>query len=263
MNLASRTSPPRSIAPAARAFRGIEFARWLALGVIAFALTSLASAATSHLRICLVSGANDSAPYSSDRTLGDLARYLEKDHGMTCTLLTWDAPTAGFPQIERLLEADAAIFFVRRKTPNPAHLAVLKQFFSSGKGFVALRSTSHAWENWPDFDAEVLGVKYGGPNGGNFGNADKLIFQPHAIWAGGESFTTRCDLYRYGPVAADVTVVLEGETANGLTPVAWTREHRGARLVHLALGYAYDLEQPAFRRIVANAVRWVSVPAEK
>ena len=263
MNLASRTSPPHSIAPAARVSRGIALVCWLVLGVIAFALPSLASAATSPLRVCLVSGANDSAPYSTDRTLGDLARYLEKDHGMTCTLLTWDATTAGFPQIERLLETDVAIFFVRRKTPNPAHLAVLKKFFSSGKGFVALRSTSHAWENWVDFDTEVLGAKYGGPKGGNFGNADKLIFQPHAIWTGGESFTTRCDLYRYGPVAADVTVILEGETSNGLAPVAWTREHRGARLVHLALGYAYDLEQPAFRRIVANAVHWVSAPAGK
>ncbi len=263
MKLVDRPSVPRLIASAACVSRAIELVRWLALGVIAFALTSLAPAATPPLRVCLVSGANDSAPYNTDRTLGDLARYLENDHGMTCTLLTWDATTAGFPNIERLLAADVAIFFVRRKTPNAANLAVLKKFFSTGKGFIALRSTSHAWENWPDFDAEVLGAKYGGPKGGNFGNADKLIFQPHAIWAGGESFTTRCDLYRYGPVAADVTVILEGETTSGVTPVAWTRVHHGARLVHLALGYAYDLEQSAFRRIVANAVRWVSAPAEK
>jgi hypothetical protein len=26
----------------------------------------------------------------------------------------------------------------------------------------------------------------------------------------------------------------------------------------LALGYAYDMEKPSFRRIVANALRWVS-----
>lgn len=263
MNLASRTSPPRAIETAGRASRGIEFVRWLALGVIAFALTSLASAATSPLRVCLVSGANDSAPYSTDRTLAELARYLENNHGMTCTLLTWDAASAGFPNIERLLAAEVAIFFVRRKTPNAANLAVLRQFFSSGRGFVALRSTSHAWENWPDFDAEVLGAKYGGVQGGNFGNAEKFTFKPHAIWTGGESFTTRCDLYRFGPVAENVTVILEGETPKGVTPVAWTRTHRGARLVHLALGYAYDVEQPAFRRIVANAVQWVSPPPEK
>ncbi len=220
-------------------------------------------AAAGPLRVCLVSGANDSAPYATDRTLADLARALESDHAMRCTVLTWDAASAGFRDIDRLLDAEAAIFFVRRKTPNPHNLAVLRKFFSSGKGFVALRSTSHAWENWPDFDAEVLGAKYGGPQGGNFGDAEKLLFRPHPIWAGGETFTTRCDLYRYGPVAGDVTVILEGETRQGTTPVAWTRVHRGARLFHLALGYAYDVEKPEFRRIVANAVRWVSAPEGK
>ena len=229
------------------------------------ALTALPSpiCAAEPLRVCLVSGANDSAPYATDHTLAELARFLEKDHAMICTLLAWDATTAGFSGIDRLLDADAAIFFVRRKTPNPHNLSVLRRFFSSGKGFVALRSTSHAWENWPDFDGEVLGAKYGGPKGGNFGNAEKLVFKPHAIWAGGEGFTTRCDLYRYGPVAADVTVILEGETPNGVVPVAWTRVHRGARLFHLALGYAYDVEKPEFRHIVANAVRWVSAPEKQ
>jgi type 1 glutamine amidotransferase len=213
---------------------------------------------SSGLRVCLVSGANDSVPYSTDKTLAALAQYLETEHGMRCTVLTLNAAKTGFDGIERLMEADAAVFFVRRKTPDPHHLAVLRKFFSSGKGFVALRSTSHAWENWPDFDREVLGAKYGGPQGGNFGLAEKLIYKPHPIWSGAEDFDTKCDLYRYGPVAADVNVILEGDTRNGRTPVAWTREHKGARLFHFALGYAYDMEKPSFRRIVANALRWVS-----
>ncbi len=226
-------------------------------------LVLVLSGEAAPLRVCLVSGANDSAPYSTDKSLGELAGYLERDHGMSCSVLTWDAASAGFRGVERLLETDVAIFFVRRKTPNAHNLEVLRRFFSSGKGFVALRATSHAWENWPEFDEEVLGAKYGGAKGGNFGNVEKLTYRAHPIWAGAESFTTRCDIYRYGPVAADVRVILEGENKNGVMPVAWTREHRGARLVHLALGYAYDLEQPAFRLIVANAVRWVKAAPQK
>lgn len=226
------------------------------------AVVSSASAADSPaqrpLRICLVSGSQDSKPYSTDDSLAALARYLEAEHKMTCTVLRWDAASAGFKGIEKLLEADAAVFFVRRKTPNAHNLDVLRKFFASGKGFVALRSTSHAWENWPDFDAEVLGSKYGGAKGGNFGNVDKLTRKPHPIWAGTEDFDTNCDIYRYGPVAPDVQVIMTGENQNGVMPVAWTRVHRGARLFHLALGYAYDLEKPSFRRIVANALRWVS-----
>lgn len=239
-----------------------------ALIVVASALISLclstARAATSperkSLRVCLVSGANDSAPYATDRTLAALARTLETDYGMKCTLLVLNAAKTGFDNIDALLAADAAVFFVRRKTPDTHNLAVLRKFFSSGKGFVALRSTSHAWENWPDFDAEVLGAKYGGPKGGNFGNVDTLTYQAHPIWEGARDFDTRCDIYRYGPVAPDVNVIMEGENKNGRMPVAWTRTHNGARLFHFALGYAYDLEKPAFGRIVANALRWVSEP---
>lgn len=209
-------------------------------------------------RVCLVSGANDSKPYSTDTSLAALGRYLEGEHGMSCTLLTLNAAGTGFNDIDRLLDCDVAIFFVRRKKPDARNLGVLRKFFSSGKGFVALRSTSHAWENWPDFDREVLGAKYGGAKGGNFGDVERLIYKSHPIWTGAEDFDTRCDIYRYGDVASDVSVILEGENKNGRTPVGWTRVHNGARLFHFALGYAYDAEKSSFRRIVANAVRWVS-----
>lgn len=211
-----------------------------------------------RIRVCLVSGANDSKPYSTDATLKALGEYLEANDGMSMTLLTVNQAGNGFGGIERLLDCDVAIFFVRRKTPDAHNLAVLRKFFSSGKGFVALRSTSHAWENWPEFDAEVLGAKYGGAKGGNFGNVDRLTYHPHPIWNGAEDFDTRCDIYRYTDVASDVNVIMQGENKNGRMPVAWTRVYKGARLFHFALGYAYDVEKPAFRRIVANAVRWVS-----
>ena len=236
----------------------------LAVAFLSLASTRAAdSPAPRALRICLVSGAQDSKPYSTDDSLAALARYLESEHKMICTVLTWDAATAGFRDIDQLLQADAAVFFVRRKTPNAHNLDVLRRFFASGKGFVALRSTSHAWENWPDFDAEVLGAKYAGAKGGNFGNADKLTRKPHPIWAGTEDFDTKCDIYRYGPVAPGTQVIMEGGNRNGVMPVAWTRVHLGARLFHIALGYAYDMEKPSFRRIVANALRWVSTPEPK
>jgi type 1 glutamine amidotransferase len=221
------------------------------------AASGQAPAVASRRRVCLVSGANESKPYSTDRTLAELGEFLTTARGADCSLLTANEAGTSFRNIERLETCDAAIFFVRRKTPDAPTLATLRRFFSSGKGFIALRATSHAWENWPDFDQEVLGAKYGGAKGGNFGNVERLHYRPHPIWTGAEDFDTRCDIYRYGPVAADVNVILEGENQNGRMPVAWTRVHRDARLFHLALGYAYDMEKPAFRRIVANGLDWV------
>jgi hypothetical protein len=226
------------------------------------------------LRVCLVSGANDSKPYATDTTLRDLAEYLRKEDRMVCDVVVLDAAGRNFVNLERLLAADAAIFFVRRKTPAAAQLALLRQFFASGKGFIALRSTSHAWENWPDFDVEVLGARYGRNGTGNFGDAERLIFKPHPIWEGvtnptkiGVALTTRRDLYRYGDLASDLDIILEGETKNGRMPVAWTRTREGGgRLFHVALGYAEEVAMPGYRRMVRNALYWVTrtpLPADK
>jgi type 1 glutamine amidotransferase len=225
-----------------------------------------AAPALPPLRVCLVSGANDSKPYATDTTLRDLAAFLSKEDKMVCEVVVMNAAGTGFVNLERLLEADAAIFFVRRKTPDAAQLAILRQFFASGKGFIALRSTSHAWENWPDFDVEVLGARYGRNGTGNFGNAGRLIFKSHPIWEGvtnptkiGVALTTRRDLYRYSEFAPDLDVILEGETKHGRMPVAWTRTREdGGRLFHVALGYADEVAMPGYRRMVRNALYWVT-----
>ncbi|MBI4621725.1 MAG: ThuA domain-containing protein, partial [Verrucomicrobia bacterium] len=216
-------------------------------------------------RVCLVSGANESKPYSTDTSLRALADYLQTEHKMICDVLVVNAAGTGFDGVERLLDADAAVFFVRRKKLDEHNLAVIRRFFASGKGVIALRSTSHAWLDWPDFDAEVLGAKYGRNGTGNFGDAERLLFRPHPIWEGvvnptkiGVALTTRRDLYRYTDMAPDITVILEGETKNGRMPVAWTRVHSETRIFHVALGYADEMESPAYRQMVRNAVYWVT-----
>ena len=217
-----------------------------------------ADPAKRPLRVALVSGAES---YNTDQSFADLAEYLQREHGMQCDVLRMTPDQKGIAGIERLLVADTALFHVRRKTLDEKNLAVLKQFFAAGKGFVALRSTSHGWENWKDFDQQVLGAKYGGPGGNNAGNALKLHFTDHPIWKGAEGLDTKKDLYRITEVAPNVTVILEGDTKSGRMPVGWTRPHHSARLFYLALGYKEDMEQPAFRRAMANALRWVTEPA--
>ncbi len=228
-----------------------------ALLLLGFYLTSLFVTAAAPLKVCLISGAET---YQSDRAFAALAATLEREHGMKCEVLSFSPDGTTLPGIEHLLDADTAVFHVRRKTLNPAHLAVLKKFFASGKGFVALRSTSHGFENWPNFDREVLGAHYGGTGGGNFGNAEKLVFHPHPIWEGTQGLETKKDLYRLTEFASDLTVILEGQTKNGLIPVAWTRPHQQSHLVYLAL--FYEINTPPFERAIANALRWVTTPAK-
>jgi len=216
------------------------------------------AAAPAALRVALVSGAES---YQSDQAFAGLGDYLEKTHHMRCTVLKFNEAKDSILDIEELLKADSAVFHVRRKTLKPADLAVLKKFFASGKGFVALRSTSHGWENWPEFDQEILGMKYGGPGGNNFGNAIKLERKPHPIWEGVRELDTKKDIYRVSAPASNITVIMEGETTNGTIPVAWTRPHMNARLFYM--GLFYELDQPGFRLAIANGLKWVTTPPPK
>lgn len=245
----------------------------LALGLLAVRTVAAAelkarepqAAPSPPLRVCLVSGANESKPYGTDASLRELADYLRTEHKMICEVLVTNPAGTGFENVDRLLEADAAVFFVRRKKLDEHNLSVLRRFFASGKGVVALRSTSHGFENWPEFDAEILGARYGRNGTGNFGDAERLLFKPHAIWEGvvnptaiGVALTTRRDIYRYTDFAPDVTVLLEAETRNGTMPVAWTRIHERTRIFYAGLGYSEEVESPGYRQMVRNALFWVT-----
>lgn len=235
---------------------------WRAAAVIALAAVGTSGQAApakprpAPLKVALVSAAET---YQSDAAFTRLAQYLTEHYGMQCDLVRMNARQDGFIGGEKLLQADTAIIHSRRKTLDEANLALLRRFVQSGKGFVALRSTSHGFENWPTFDVEILGARYGGKGrDGTWGNAERLHFSPHPIWDGVEGVDTKRDLYRIIDVAPDVNVILEGENQRGRVPVGWTREQDGRRIFYLALGYPEEVQRSGFMRAMANALHWVT-----
>ncbi|MEY4940933.1 MAG: hypothetical protein RIQ93_2668, partial [Verrucomicrobiota bacterium] len=146
----------------------------------------LRAAGADRIRVALVSGA---PTYNSDAILAKAQRHLEALYPFDCTLIAANPTGEGFDRMERLLDADVALFFVRRRTPPAETLAIVRKFVDSGKGIVAVGPSSHAWQEWPTFDVDVLGAKYGGPYAEGKGVTD-LRLRPHAILTGGEDFTT-------------------------------------------------------------------------
>src|SRR5690606_15215186 len=120
----------------------------------------------------------------TDWTLEKLKRNLEALYGFDCTLVLPNPQGEGFDDLKALREADVALFFVRRKTPPAEDLAEIRRFLAAGKGLVAVGPTSHAWENWPTFDVEILGAKYGGPYAEGK-DITELRLHPHALFTGG------------------------------------------------------------------------------
>jgi nicotinamidase-related amidase/type 1 glutamine amidotransferase len=186
------------------------------------------------------------------------------------------------PGIEILDEADIALISVRRRVLPQAQMDVIRRFVESGKPVLGIRTASHAlsikdkpvpegYAAWNDFDANVIGGNYTGHHGAGpkvtITTADGAA--PHAILKGVDlsSFVGNGSLYTSKPLRESTQHLLTG-TVEGheAEPIAWTNIRTdGGRTFYTSLGHIDDFKQPAFRRLLTNAVYWAAgleVPAQ-
>lgn len=233
-------------------------------------MAALAVAAASRiagaepLRTCFVSG---SFEYDSDTALSSFEEYFEARYDAQVTLLKatdWDV----LPGLEALEECDVALFFTRRLTIGGDALERIRRYAKT-KPLVAVRTASHGFQNYLEFDREVLGGNYQG----HFDDGPSVLttVQPgvraHPVLKGVEHIRSPYSLYKSGPVAPDATVLMTGRTpfSEGDQPVTWLRERGGQRVFYTSLGGVSDFEGASFRRMVANALFWAAgrKPVEK
>jgi len=208
-------------------------------------------------RVVLISGEFE---YSSLITLPALAAHLKVAHGFDCTYLQ---RTDGehIPGLDALKEADLAILVIRRMTLPAEELAQFKDYLARGKPLVGLRTASHAFENWKEFDNAVLGGNYRNHHGNDF-IATARVHEPakaHPILAGVPAeFVTGGSLYRTSPLAPGAELLLMGSITNGSPPepMAWTHRYGNSRVFYSSLGDPADFRNPAFLRLLVNAIHW-------
>jgi nicotinamidase-related amidase len=182
------------------------------------------------------------------------------------------------PGIEVLAEADVALFSVRRRMLPKAQLEVVRKHVAAGKPVVAIRTSSHAFsprqgkapeghDAWPEFDPEVLGGNYKGHHGAPKPGGPRVL-----AWAGAEKhpilkgvppgeFALSSSLYKASPLAPGATVLLMGkvEGVEPHEPIAWTFTRKdGGKTFYASPGGPDDFKIDAFRRLLANGVRWAT-----
>jgi len=214
------------------------------------------AAPTAKPTLVLISGEYE---YKSAATLPVFKQYLETNYGFNCIYLE-RAKGEDIPGLDALAKADLVILFIRRMTLPAEQLGRIKNYVESGKPLIGLRTASHSFENWKEFDHEVLG--------GNYHNhqSDKLVVKvrigpeaaEHPILKGVErEFVAGGSLYLNSPLPPSSTVLLMGSVTNEPSePVAWTHRYKGARVFYTSLGHPKDFENPAFRRLLVNAIFW-------
>jgi len=223
-----------------------------------FVVLQAVGAAESARRqtIVLISGEYE---YDSARTLPAFKQFLATNHGFNCIYLE---RTKGedIPGLDALEKADLAIIFVRRMTLPEEQLGKIKKFIDSGKPLIGLRTASHAFENWKEWDHDVLGGNYHNHHANELVATIKTVpaAAQHPILKGVEKeFVAAGSLYRNAPLPAGSTVLLMGSVTNfPAEPVAWTHSYKGARIFYTSLGHPKDFENPSFRRMLVNAIYW-------
>jgi type 1 glutamine amidotransferase/nicotinamidase-related amidase len=210
------------------------------------------------LQACFLSGSDE---YESDRTLADFARHLEARYHARAVLLKARG-TAELPGLEALESCDVALFFTRRLTIEGEPLERVKRYCESGRPIVAVRTGSHGFQKWLEFDPVVLGGNYQG----HFGVGPTLEAkvspgaESHPLLRGVGLLRSRSSLYKTAPLAAGAEILLLGSTpaSGGPQPLAWSRDHQGGRVFYTSLGAQGDFENSSFRRLLANALFWAA-----
>ena len=184
---------------------------------------------------------------------------MEARHGFNCFYLELDK-TNQIRGLELLDKADLLVLFVRRTTLPEEQLGRIKGYIDSGKPLVALRTSSHGFENWKEFDREILGGNYHNHHPKKIPvtvRAEPDALKHPILKNVPREFAAAGSLYKTSPVATNATVLLVGGISNAPPePVAWTHNYRGGKIFYTSLGHLKDFENPAFRQLLVNAIHW-------
>jgi len=207
-------------------------------------------------RIVLISAEPE---YSSSNSLPAFQRLLETNFHFQCTYLQGTASN-DLPGLVALDHADLAILFSRRMTLPDDQLEHFKKFIEVDKPLIGLRTASHAFQNWKEWDHDVLGGNYHMHHCNqlaatariNATNASHEILRNVA-----PVFETGGSLYKTSPLTSGTTVLLTGSVEGyDSEPLAWTHEHGSSRIFYTSLGHPKDFENASFRNLLVNAVFW-------
>ena len=212
--------------------------------------------------------------YETNRTLTEFAATeLGRDFSVQMVYGDPDQRNTLPGIVEALADADVLLVSVRRRWLPQEQMDAIRGFIQSGGSVVGVRTANHAFSqrnaepteglaDWANFDADVIGGSYTNHHG--VGPAVDVRLAPnadeHSILEGVAGLSSAGSLYRVSPLGAGASPLLIGEIPEKAPePVAWTNVNAySGRVFYTSLGHSDDFEQPAFRRLLKNALSWAA-----
>jgi type 1 glutamine amidotransferase len=204
-----------------------------------------------------------------------------------------DPNKSNIPGLEALKSADLMIIATRFRNLPEEQMEHIVNYIEAGKPIIGMRTATHAFNGMKGkfakynnnsgekgyeggFGRQVLGEKWISHHGSHGKESTRGILNTqqasHPILRGlkdGEIWGPT-DVYGASPLAPS-TVLVHGQVLTGMKfddepvkgkknepmmPVAWTREHNGARIFTTTMGASQDLEAAGTRRMLVNAAYW-------
>lgn len=233
---------------------------WLRMASLAVAALSLLAclphlAAAEPLRVMLLAG-DGASPSETQKAIGGVADYLEGTGSVKCSTQILPGAIASDEAWSALAASQVAVLWVNGCRLGGQGRTALQRFLDGGGGMVVIGGGGGCWTDWPEFETDVLGARFGARFAG--GLPMRVInLYPHSIFAGVAHFDTPqpmlgCEL------APDSQVIMEGIVGEETVPMGWVRRHLKSRVVCLQPGGAFCLGDPQFRSIVSNSVLWAA-----
>ena len=208
------------------------------------------------LKVCMISG---SFEYDSEESLSIFKDHLKKHQlDIETTMIIYESE-GDQQSLQVLKSTDVMVIFTRRLNTEGEELERFKSYCNLGNPIVGIRTASHAYQNYLEFDRDVLGGSYAGHFGHGpiahvqikKGNAD------HPILEGIPDFDSYGSLYKNQNNVKDTTILMTASTSEGnREPVAWTRIHNGGRIFYTSLGHQQDFSIDHFLALLTNAILW-------
>jgi uncharacterized protein len=146
------------------------------------------------------------------------------------------------------------------------------RFLKAGKGLLILHHAVADYQQWPEYE-KILGGRYYLQQKTVVNGVEKLrsrakeglvipvhIADPnHPVTRGLKDFEIRDETYAGYDIAPESHVLLTTTHTNNAPYLAWVKTYEAARVIYLQLGHDhFAYEDPHYRRLVAQAIRWVA-----
>jgi len=211
--------------------------------------------------------------YKSGETVPAWAKKELVWRGVRCTFALEDPDNKGsFPALSALPDADALFVSLRRQALPVAQMELIKAHIAAGKPVLGIRTASHAFgakqiesgqAKWDTFDVDVFGGHYENHYGKGPATMARVVRDAlaHPVLTGMPTNQTRftSHLYRSRNLAPGTIALVNGELEgkqDTVEPIAWVNTTGNARHFYTSLGSPEDFNEPAFRRLLLNAVLW-------